>query len=217
MLLTISTTHRPATVLGPLLQRDLDDVDLEPLPFGHAMVCFSQADDRRCTAAVMVHAQRDGSSQLGMALAEVFAPTIHGFGGTEPALAARALPFEVDVPVLPTGGGAALVRRLFEPLGYQVTTAPVPADAVPVADDEPGELAVTISGVVCASQLLAHLSVLLPVLDAGDHRAPADETALESVLAEGEGWIGRHPAVASITHRYGGHRWPRNRRCSSTA
>ena len=35
-------------------------------------------------------------------------------------LAATAIPLEASLPVVPARGGEALVRRLFEPLGYEV-------------------------------------------------------------------------------------------------
>ena len=44
-------------------------------------------------------------------------------------LADQALPFEVGIPVLPARGGDALVRKLFEPLGYTVTSTGYPLDA----------------------------------------------------------------------------------------
>ena len=217
MLLTISTTHRPATVLGRLLHHHFDDIDMASLPFGHAIVCFSQADEGRCTAAVMVHAHDESASQLGVALAEVFGPAIHGYGETEPALAEQALPFEIEIPVLPTVGGSALIRQLFEPLGYHVATGPVPYDAPATADDEPGDLAVTLSAELRVSQLLAHLSVLLPVLDENPHMGVGDEVVLDSVLFEGQEWITRHPASAYIVRRYASHRWPGGEQRSWTA
>ena len=216
MLLTISTTHRPATVLGRLLHHHFDDIDMTQLPFGHAMVCFSQADEGRCTAAVMVHAHHEGSSQLGVALAEVFGPAIHGYGETEPALAGQALPFEVEAPVLPTMGGSALIRRLFEPLGYDVATGPVPHDA-PAAADAPGELAVTLSAELRVAELLSHLSVLLPVLDDSSHMGISDEAVLDALLVEGQAWITTHPASAYIIRRYASHPWPGSHQHPRTA
>src|SRR5829696_4663445 len=45
MLLTISTTHRPATDLGYLLHKHPDNVRTVSFPFGDAHVAFPQADD----------------------------------------------------------------------------------------------------------------------------------------------------------------------------
>ena len=216
MLLTISTTHRPATDLGHLLHHHVDGIGMAALPFGHAMVCYSQADEARCTAAVMLDADRPGPSQLGVALAEVFGRALHGRSDTRPELARQALPFEVALPVLPSRGGAALVRRLFEPLGYEVTVDPVPFDAAPAAEHAPCEVAVHLSAEVRTADLLSHLCVLLPVLDE-THMGVGDEAPLDWLLVEGDEWLGPHPALACIARRYAGHHWPRRRQCSRTA
>jgi hypothetical protein len=220
MLLTISTTHRPATDLGQLLHHDLDGIGMAVLPFGHATVCFSQADDARCTAAVMLAAAPGGPSQLGLALAEVFGRALYRQGDIRPGLADRPLPFEVALPVLPSRGGPALVRRLFEPLGYRVAVAPVPFDA-PLPDaDAPAEVAVELAGRVRTTDLLSHLCVLLPVLDASHAEVPpgaGDESVLDRLLVEGDEWIEPHPALPCIARRYAGHHWPRRRQCSRTA
>jgi hypothetical protein len=216
MLLTISTTHRPATDLGHLLHHHVDGIGMAALPFGHAMVCYSQADEARCTAAVMLDADQPGPSQLSVALAEVFGRALHGRSDTRPELARRALPFEVALPVLPSRGGAALVRRLFEPLGYQVTIDPVPFDAAPADEHAPCEVAVHLAGEVRTADLLSHLCVLLPVLDA-TQMGVGDEAPLDWLLVEGDDWLGPHPALACIARRYAGHHWPRRRQCSRTA
>lgn len=52
MLLTISTTHQPATDLGFLLMKHPDNVHSTDLPFGRAVLFFPQADETQCTAAL---------------------------------------------------------------------------------------------------------------------------------------------------------------------
>jgi 3' terminal RNA ribose 2'-O-methyltransferase Hen1 len=54
MLLTISTTHRPATDLGYLLHKNPANVRRVDLAFGQAHVFYPEAGDERCTAAVLV-------------------------------------------------------------------------------------------------------------------------------------------------------------------
>jgi hypothetical protein len=53
MLLTIATTHRPATDLGYLLMKHPDNVHAIELPFGRATALYPQADDTRCEAALI--------------------------------------------------------------------------------------------------------------------------------------------------------------------
>ena len=52
MLLTISSTHSPATDLGFLLVKNPNNVHDVGLPFGRATLFYPEAGDDRCTAAV---------------------------------------------------------------------------------------------------------------------------------------------------------------------
>ncbi|MGW1056506.1 3' terminal RNA ribose 2'-O-methyltransferase Hen1 [Micromonospora rubida] len=54
MLLTLTTTHRPATDLGYLLVKHPDRVHSFELPVGTAHVVFPEADEGRCTMALLV-------------------------------------------------------------------------------------------------------------------------------------------------------------------
>jgi hypothetical protein len=54
MLLTISTTHHPATDLGFLLHKHPDRVNEKALAFGRAVVLFPEANEDRCQATLML-------------------------------------------------------------------------------------------------------------------------------------------------------------------
>ncbi len=54
MLLTIPTTHRPATGLGFLLHKNPARVQTEALPFGQAHVFYPETNEDRCTAALLL-------------------------------------------------------------------------------------------------------------------------------------------------------------------
>ena len=54
MLLTISTTHHPATDLGYLLHKNPGRFQSFPLPFGRADVFYPEADADRCTAVLLL-------------------------------------------------------------------------------------------------------------------------------------------------------------------
>lgn len=54
MLLTISTTHSPATDLGYLLHKNPARPQRFELAFGVVHVFYPQADDHRCTAALLL-------------------------------------------------------------------------------------------------------------------------------------------------------------------
>ena len=54
MLLTISTTHRPAGDLGFLLHKNPARVQDFALPFGRAHVFYPEVSEERCTAALLL-------------------------------------------------------------------------------------------------------------------------------------------------------------------
>ena len=165
MLLTVTTTHSPATDLGYLLVKHPDRVHSFDVPTGTAHVLYPEATDRTCTAALLLDvdprrlaASRgrgrtstpDGfalgqyvndrpyaaSSLLAGALAKVFRSALRGESRDRPELAGTALPLRLRVPVLRCRGGAELAERLFAPLGWTVTATPIPLDD-DVADDHP--------------------------------------------------------------------------------
>jgi hypothetical protein len=54
MLLTIRTTHRPATDLGFLPHKHPDHLHTHEFPFGNATVFYPEASDESCTVAVVL-------------------------------------------------------------------------------------------------------------------------------------------------------------------
>ena len=56
MLLTITTTHRPATDLGYLLHKNPARAGAQAfeLAFGRALVFYPEAGEERCTAALLL-------------------------------------------------------------------------------------------------------------------------------------------------------------------
>ena len=223
MLLTISTTHRPATDLGYLLHKHPDRVQAFELPFGSAHVFYTEVGVERCTAALLLDVdpvalvrRRGGgallrqyindrpyvaSSLLSVAIAQVFGSALGGRSKDRPELAARALPLTATIAALPCRGGEAAVRRLFEPLGYRVDLEDPEADR-PADDWERGPYRnLTLSGQQPLAALLAHLYVLIPVLDDDKHYY-VGEDELEKLLRRGEGWLADHPERRFITQRY---------------
>jgi 3' terminal RNA ribose 2'-O-methyltransferase Hen1 len=235
MLLTISTTHSPATDLGFLLHKHPDNVRTVRFPFGDAHVFFPEAGEDRCTAALLVEVDpvdlvrgrrrsRGGSgpdafslagyvndrpyaasSLLSVALGKVFGTAMSGRCDQRPGLADASLPVEVEVPVLPCRGGEPVLRSLFEPLGYAVDAEPVPLDDRFPAWGASRYLSVRLRGTARLADVLAHLYVLLPVLDDDKHYWVGEDEA-RKLLARGEGWLAAHPSRELITRRYLRHR-----------
>src|SRR4028119_1544401 len=54
MLLTISTTHQPATDLGFLLHKNPNRIQTFSLNFGNALVFYPEATREKCTVALLL-------------------------------------------------------------------------------------------------------------------------------------------------------------------
>lgn len=229
MLLTLTTTHRPATDLGFLLMKNPDNVHETELPFGRATLFYPEAGEERCTAALAVEVDPvelvrgrgrspaieeqyvsdrpyAASSLLAVAMGRSLGTAMGGRSKLRQELADRAIPLEATVTPLPARGGAHLVARLFEPLGYAVEAVPVPLDpAHPEWGDSP-YVTLTLRGDARVADLLAHLFVLIPVLDNSKHYY-VGEDEVQKLLRKGEGWLERHPERELIVRRYlGGFR-----------
>ena len=77
MLLTVSTTHAPATDLGYLLHKHPARLQSVELAVGQAHVFYPECDDRRCTAALYLDVDavclmrgRDRRAQQSFALGQ---------------------------------------------------------------------------------------------------------------------------------------------------
>lgn len=78
------------------------------------------------------------SSFLSVALNKCFGTALGGRSKERPELAAAAIPLEARLPVVPCRGGEALLRRLFEPLGYVVmASGAAPRPPVPGVGRQP--------------------------------------------------------------------------------
>jgi 3' terminal RNA ribose 2'-O-methyltransferase Hen1 len=231
VLLTVSTTRAPATDLGYLLHKHPGRAQSFPQSVGTAHVFYPESSDQRCTAAVLLEVDPVGlvrgrkgpsgegfalgqyvndrpyaaSSMLAMALKDVFRTALAGRCEARPELAASPIPLEVTAPAVPCRGGAGLLARLFEPLGWLVEAAAIPLDpAIPEWGDS-RYLDVRLSGEMRLADALNHLYVLLPVLDDAKHYWVSNDE-VDKLIRAGEGWLASHPEKALITRRYLAHR-----------
>ncbi|MFT3872648.1 MAG: 3' terminal RNA ribose 2'-O-methyltransferase Hen1 [Nocardioides sp.] len=230
VLLTVSTTHHPATDLGYLLHKHPDRVQEFKQSFGTATVFYPEATDERCTVALMlsvdpVRLARSraknapdfslaqyvndrsyaASSLLGVAMADVFSTARSGRCNSRQDLADSAIPLEIVIPVLPCRGGPDIAHRLFEPLGWTVEAEPIPLDDAFVDWGDSRYVRLRLTGVVRLADALNQLHVLLPVLDESKHYWQGlDE--VDKLLRSGGGWLASHPDASLITRRYLGRR-----------
>src|SRR5258706_4015919 len=221
MLLTITWTTSPATDLGYLLYKNPARVQSFELSFGKAHVFYPEATPERCTAALLldvdpVHLVRGqhsswqeyvsdrsyvASSFLSVAIAQVLGSALSGQSAQRPDLAQTAAPVEAHLAAVPCRGGEAVLRQLFEPLGYAVQAKCAPLDETRPEWGDSQYFNVTLTGTVRLSELLAHLYVLIPVLDAEKHYWVGDDE-VDKLLKRGEGWLTAHPAREFIVRRY---------------
>ena len=221
MLLDITTTHQPATDLGYLLHKHPAKAQAFSLPFGTAHVFYPEATAERCTATLLVEVDPVGlvrgpggtldqyvndrpyaaSSLLSTALSKVYGTAMGGRCKDRPALVDQPIPLTARLPALPCRGGEAWLRRLFEPLGYAVEVETHPLDPAFPAWGESPYVSATLSATVRLQDLLAHLFVLVPVLDGKKHYWIGNDE-VEKLLRKGEGWLGAHPEREAITRRY---------------
>ncbi|MCG5213957.1 3' terminal RNA ribose 2'-O-methyltransferase Hen1 [Streptosporangium sp. KLBMP 9127] len=231
MLLTITTTAKPATDLGFLLHKHPDRVQEFGQSFGMARVFYPEAAADRCTAALMLDVDPiklvrsrgrsspdfslsqyvndrpyAASSLLAVALADVFRTARTGRCDARPGLAAGPVPLEITLPALPCRGGPELAARLFEPLGWRAEARAVPLDEGFPEWGDSRYVRLALSGEVRLADALNQLYVLLPVLDDAKHYwIAADE--VDKLIRAGEGWLATHPERGVITRRYLGRRW----------
>jgi 3' terminal RNA ribose 2'-O-methyltransferase Hen1 len=226
MLLTVTTTHRPATDLGYLLYKNPGAVRTVDLWFGRVHVFYPEATDERCTVALLLEVDPIGlvrrrgrgvepaslepyvndrpyaaSSFVSVALAKVFGTAMTGRSAERQDLADTPIPLEVRIPTLPSRGGEELLRRLFDPLGYEVSAKPISLDERFPEWGQSPYFDTGLTTTARVSDTLSHLYVLLPVLDDRKHYwVSRDE--IEKLLRRGQGWLRDHPEHELITRRY---------------
>lgn len=226
--LTLATTRQPATDLGFLLHKHPEKAQRFGASHGTAHVFYPEATEGRCEAALLLDVDPIGlvrgsrkagaspdfalaqyvndrpyaaSSLLAVALGAVFRTAMQGRCDARPELVDERWPLEVTVPALPSRGGAAMVRALFEPLGWTVETEPVVLDARFPEWGESRYVRLRLTGTLRVGEALRHLYVLLPVLDDAKHYWVSPDE-VDKLLRAGDGWLAGHPERTEITRRY---------------
>lgn len=220
MLLTITNTAEAATDLGFLLHKNPANLHSADLSFGKAHVFYPDAAPDRCSACLLLEidpvelvrgAQQledyvndrpyVASSYLTVAIGRVFGTALAGNCNKRPELVDRKLPLAVTVEVVRARGGAEILHRLFEPLGYRVAAAPIPLDETFPEWNASAYFRLTLKAEITVHDCLSHLYVLLPVLDDEKHYYIGD-AEVEKLLRHGEGWLAAHPEKKLIVQRY---------------
>ena len=226
MLLTITTTHKPATDLGFLLYKHPDRLKSYELSCGKAHVFYPQADEEKCTVAVLLDIDPIAlaknsrnfsgnfalaqyvndrpyvlSSLMSVALTKAFSTAMGGTSKNKPELVEKNLPFTISLSSVPAKGGEFIIQQLFEPLGYQVEIQRHILDEKFPDWGMSKYYKVTLNHKLRLKDLLTHLYILLPVLDDDKHYYTG-ENEVRVLLDKGREWLKDHPAKALITNRY---------------
>ncbi len=228
MLLKISTTHNPATALSHLLHKHPEKLQAVEFANGKAHVFYPEATEARCTVALLLNLDpiglvrnsgRNGddsfslghyvndrpyvaSSFMSVAISKAFSTAMNGTCNKHPELVDRIMPFEVEISVLPAPkGGEILIRKLFEPLGYQVNLERHKLDSKFTEWGMSKYFTLNLSGNFKLKDLLSHLYVLIPALDNEKHYW-VGQHEVEKLLEKGKGWLKNHPEREQISRRY---------------
>ncbi len=225
MLLSITTTHTPATDLGYLLHKHPDKVQTFKLNYGQAHVFYPEATPERCTASLVLDIDPiklsrgrnttnnfalqpyvndrayTASSFLSVAIAQVYRSALNGQCKDRPEFIDQPLPLTIKIAVLPCRGGESVLKRLFEPLGYTLEAQRHPLDPNFPEWGDSVYYTVILNHTLPLKDALSHLYVLMPVLDDDKHYW-VDEAEVSKLLRRGETWLSTHPEREMISHRY---------------
>ena len=211
--------------LGYLLHKNPARLHTFELPFGKGYVFYPHAQENPAAQAALlldvdpiglVRGRGNGegsldqyvndrpyaaSSFLSVALSRIFGTAMSGKSKERQSLADSPIAWEATIAAAPCRGGDAFLRSLFEPLGYQVYAEQHPLDAQFPEWGEGPYFTFRITANTRLQDLLTHIYVLVPVLDAGKHYWVGNDE-VEKLLRKGEGWLAGHPQREAIATRY---------------
>ena len=144
MLISLTARGNDAADVSFLLHKHPDRFQSFDMSYGTCHAFYSQADPDRCTFCLVLDVdpvqmtkgkKRQNkfalagyvndrpfvaSSFLSSAISQVLGSALSGKCKQRPELTAKAFDFEIAIDVLPVLGGEEMLRRVFEPLGYEI-------------------------------------------------------------------------------------------------
>ena len=226
MLMSISSAGTQGEDLGFLLHKHPERVRSVSVGNGEAHVFYPEASPQRTTATLFVEVDPvrlsrrvrgerssanlepyvndrpyTASSMLSVAIGKLYGTALSGTCETKPELVDVPLDLEITLPVVGAPQGGRLIAALFEPLGWEAQVAVLPLDSAFDSWGESRYASLTLRGSQTVTDALAHLYVLLPVLDGKKHYW-IGEDEVEKLLRRGGEWLAQHPERDLITKRY---------------
>lgn len=212
--------------MGYLLLKNPARAHSFDLAFGKAHVFYPELSEERSAACLLVdvdpialvrgRSQSAGegtldryvndrpyvsSSFLSVAMSRVFGTAMGGRSKERQELADTPVEWTAVIAVAPCRSGEAFIRALFQPLGYAVHAERHPLDERFPEWGDGFYYTITITDRKRLRDLLAHIYVLVPVLDAEKHYWVGDDE-VEKLLRKGDDWLAAHPEREAIAARY---------------
>ncbi|MCL2193800.1 MAG: 3' terminal RNA ribose 2'-O-methyltransferase Hen1, partial [Treponema sp.] len=228
MLLTITYSGQNTAELGYLLHKNPFRPQRFDLSYGAAYVFYPHVSEpvsppiEKTTAAILLDINpvdlargKTGSggvdyvndrpyaasSFLSVAIAKVFGTAMGGRADNHQTLSDSPLDLDADIAMLPCRGNPAMIKRVFEPLGYEVSWESFDADENFPSWGKSDYVNLKIKGKIRLRDLLKHIYVLIPVFDRQKHYY-IGEDEVEKLLRYAEDWLPSHPEREYITGRY---------------
>jgi len=212
-----------ATDLGYLLHKFPGRWHEAKMTFGKCVLFYPEATEEVCTAVLALDVDAVGlmrerreaarwkeyvndrpyvaSSFLCSAMLEMFRTAMSGRSKERQEMADSALDLTFRLPVVKVRGGEGFLRRLLEPLGYEVEAERLPLDEQFPEWGESVYFDVKLSAKIRLADALNHLYLLIPVLDDDKHYWVSKDE-IEKLLRKGSDWLKSHPEKEEITRRY---------------
>lgn len=223
MLLTITYTGQNTQDLGYLLHKNPYRPQEFDLNSGKAYVFYPEVSDQQTTMALLLdinpidlakgkQGSKDGglfdyvndrpytaSSFLSTAITRIFNTAMNGRCDKKQELADS--PLDLSAHIYAIQGKDEFARKVFEPLGYTVTTSKSTLDEKFPEWGESPYIDLEITGKVRLADLLNHIYVLIPVFDRQKHYF-ISEDEIDKLISHGGKWLTGHPAKNEIIYRY---------------
>jgi len=227
MLLTITYTGEDTTNLGFLLFKNPYRPQKFELGFGDAYVYYPEISDKKTTAALLLDINplnlargKEGagkaanglfdyvndrpyvcSSFMSVAISSVFRTAMMGKCEGYQELCSSAINLEANITMLPCRSEDAMLKRVFEPLGYEVSHENFLTDENFPDWGGSKYVNLTLKANIRLCDLLKHIYILIPVFDRQKHYWVGNDE-VEKLLRNAGDWLSNHPEKGFITSRY---------------
>lgn len=226
----LSTPQAPASNLSFLLHKHPDKLQSFSLPFGQAHLFYPEYSEHQCTLSLLLDVDPINlsratnpnpnqhlwpyvndrpyvcSSFMSTTISRVLGTALSGNCKSFPEYTSTPMHLKVSLHNLPVHSGHThheLISKLFSPLGYHIQTQHTGLlnERFPAWGESPlVDLHLEHSSITL-QELLAHIYVLIPVLDNNKHYFVSTQE-VSKLLRHGDSWLHTHPEKTWITQRY---------------